>query len=414
MVGKKSLPKIRFNSLEFEISVLYTIILGVILVVFSGMLYVMLFYTLYTELDNDLRLKAEKISQSINIYLEVKGQEPQALMFAIEKTIASQGKRLSRWWIMGFESRWFRQIEEMDLEEDYVHFVSAQNQSLAKSENMAEDLVGLFLRNAEFSEQPSFKNISYNRRKIRLINYPFVYKDARHTIQVGVFQKPIAEAILAWLNSVMMSVPIVLLLTSFVGRHLARRILNPVKEITVTATKISSENLSARVKTPHSYEEMERLSGAFNDMISRLEKSFRHIEEFSYQVAHELKTPLTILKGESEVGLLSRNTVEEYQEILKINLEETDKMLKIIGDLLYLARLDYQPGFFKFEEINLTEFLNEIAQQSQILAAGKNLLIETYLPLEKLIIKADPLHLRRLFLNLMDNALKFTPSGGED
>ncbi|MDP2653333.1 MAG: ATP-binding protein [Candidatus Omnitrophota bacterium] len=414
LLRRPTSAKIRLNSLEFEISVMYTVILGMILVVFSGLLYVMLFFTLYTEMDNELKLKAERIVFTVNTYLEIKGQAPSALAFAVDKTISEQGKRLSRWWIMGFERRWFKQIDRLDLEEDYVNFLSWDKQPLFRAKSLPTDLLTLFLQNADLSSSggAAFKNVTYNRRRIRLINYPCGFYGGKYILQVGVFQTPIAEAALNWLNSVIISVPIILLLTSFVGRVLARRILTPVEIITAAAQKITHEDLSARVKTWHPYEEMENLSQAFNDMIARLEKSFKYIEEFSYQVAHELKTPLTIIKGEAEVGLLSRRSHQEYQKALKINLEETDRMLRTIERLLYLARLDYQPGLFKFEEVDLGEFLREIHEQGKILCLSKRLDVRLMLPRELLTVKADPLHLRRLFLNLLDNALKFTPAGG--
>ncbi len=130
---------------------------------------------------------------------------------------------------------------------------------------MTNDLLAVFLQNAAISpaENMVYKNVVYNHRRIRIINYPFNYKNKGYTIQIGTFQKPIAEMILTWLNSVIINVPLALLLTSFIGYLLARRILDPVEEITQTARKITYMDLSARVKTQHSHEELKHLRDAF-------------------------------------------------------------------------------------------------------------------------------------------------------
>src|SRR6185295_4598172 len=145
---------------------------------------------------------------------------------------------------------------------------------------------------------------------------------------------------------------------------------------------------------------------------TRLERSFRHIEEFGAHVAHELKTPLTVIKGEAELALMKERSTEEYQGVMRINLDECNKMLKIVEDLLLLARMDYQPQIFQFRKVDLIELLQEIYHHSQILSKTKKIRVKLDNPFKSVIINADPVHLRRLFLNLIDNALKFTPEGG--
>jgi heavy metal sensor kinase len=196
------------------------------------------------------------------------------------------------------------------------------------------------------------------------------------------------------------------------GRVIASRILKPVIEITRTAENITHENLSERVKPKHIDHEMRYLVGAFNDMIGRLEESFKYISEFSSHVAHELKTPLAIIKGESELALRKNRDAEDYKRAIKINLEETERMLKVVNDLLLLTRLDYRHDVFKFEQIDFIKFLAEIYEQSEILASVKKIKINTHFPNGTIYVNGDKLHLRRLFFNILDNAIKFTPEKG--
>lgn len=402
-------------SLNFEVTVLYSLILGGILIVFSGMLYAILFQGIYTELDNELEIKAENVSQSIRAYVEVKGKTPEALQFAVEKTVSNEGKRLNRWWMTGFERKWFKTIDAMDLSQNFINFIGSDGASMGKSQNLPEELLKIFLSNALVppNKGGTFKTIPYYNRNIRLINLPFEFDGiGKSVIQIGVFQQPLMDLIYNWLQSIIYSIPLVLLLTSFIGRVLVKKILRPVEKISVTARNISHEDLSARVKVIKPYVEMNYLVDDFNEMIARLEQAFKHIEEFSSHVAHELKTPLTIIKGETELALYDDRTKEQYKRALKVSVEEVDKMLKIVEELLLLSKLDFQPQMLNFEEIEFIAYFIEIFDQSRILARNKQIKISAGILNEKIAVMADKLHLRRLFFNLIDNALKFTPRKG--
>jgi signal transduction histidine kinase len=168
------------------------------------------------------------------------------------------------------------------------------------------------------------------------------------------------------------------------------------------------------VKVENNYIEMNLLMDSFNDMIFRLERSFKHIEQFSSHMAHEIKTPLTIMKGESELVLMQERQTREYERVLRVNLDEIEKMLQIVEDLLLLSRMDYQPECFHLGEIHLVPYLEEIHEQLKILTKDKEVQVLFDLPQEQnIVIRGDVLHLRRLFFNLIDNALKFTPAPGE-
>ena len=172
--------------------------------------------------------------------------------------------------------------------------------------------------------------------------------------------------------------------------------------------------MSARIKNKNFGTEMESLVESFNEMIARLEKSFKHIEQFSYHVAHELKTPLTIIQGEAELMLRKDRTLHEYQQALRIMMEESRRVRQTVDDLLLLTKLGYQPEALKFEQFDFIEFFNEIVDQNRMLAHKKDVEIHVHLNdfSSPLMFKGDSLHLRRLFFNIIDNAIKFTPKGG--
>ena len=204
------------------------------------------------------------------------------------------------------------------------------------------------------------------------------------------------------------SIIVILILTSFIGRIFSYRILRPVIDITKIAQEtISHEDLDKRVKTEHMDEEMKYLTAAFNDMISRLSKSFEYIVDFSSNVAHELKTPIAIMIGEAELSLRRDQTVEEYKRVLNVNLEESKRILKTIEDLLLLTKLDFRSAIFNFENFDLIIFLEEIYAQTRVLARPKEINVSKNFPKKEILVKADRVHLRRLFFNLISNAIKF-------
>jgi signal transduction histidine kinase len=129
-------------------------------------------------------------------------------------------------------------------------------------------------------------------------------------------------------------------------------------------------------------------------------------------VSHELKTPLAIIKGESELALRRVKSPEEYRRVLNSNLEEIERMVKTVDDLLLMTRLDYQSNVLKFQELNLIDFINEMKDPIKILTEPKDIKVNYHLPSGMIEINADPAHLRRLIYNIVHNAVKFTPKNG--
>ncbi len=183
--------------------------------------------------------------------------------------------------------------------------------------------------------------------------------------------------------------------------------------VTKIVDDISHKDLNLRIFEMEADEEMVCLINSCNAMLERLEKSFEHINEFSSHVAHELKTPLAIIRGEVELTLTENRDVVEYKRVLNVSLEEIDRLIKIIKDLLLIARLDYNPNVFFFEKINLSAFIEDLFEYSSILAEQKGLVSELNVPELPYFINADKVHLRRLFLNLINNAVNYTPADGK-
>jgi heavy metal sensor kinase len=205
--------------------------------------------------------------------------------------------------------------------------------------------------------------------------------------------------------------PLGLLLAGGGGWLLARRALRPVDRMTQAVLRISSEHLQERLPEPGTGDELDRLAGTLNAMLTRLEDSFRQIRQFSADASHELQTPLTILRGEIEVALRSPRSPEDYQQVLRSGLEEIDRISRLVGGLLLLARADAGVLRLDLQPLDLSELVLDVAARMQRLAAAKNVVLHCDLP-APVFIYADKEHLYRLLLNLVDNAVKYTPPGG--
>ncbi|MDI6758293.1 MAG: ATP-binding protein [Candidatus Omnitrophota bacterium] len=194
---------------------------------------------------------------------------------------------------------------------------------------------------------------------------------------------------------------------------LTRRILASVKDITVTTRNINLKSLSDRVSTANLETEMEYLAKSINVMLERLERSFEYIKEFSSSIGHELKTPLAIIKGESEIALRKERQVEDYQKALRVNIEEANRMIRIVEDLVFLAKLDYNPDNIKKEAFDFIPFFADIQNRAKTLAQQKQIDVTAAMLKNAVTLEGNKLHLSRLFFNLIQNAVKFTPSGGK-
>jgi len=153
--------------------------------------------------------------------------------------------------------------------------------------------------------------------------------------------------------------------------------------------------------------------GCLNQMLDRLDKSFRRVRQFSGDASHELRTPLTILRGETEVTLRWAKTPEEFRDMLTSNMEEIDRMERIIESLLTLAKSEVGELTLEMKELSLSDLVQDLYLQSCLLCETKQIEVELLLEVEEEIrIRGDDLRLRQMFLNLISNAIKYTPEGG--
>jgi heavy metal sensor kinase len=207
-------------------------------------------------------------------------------------------------------------------------------------------------------------------------------------------------------------IPVALVISVGGGWFLAARSLKPVDDITRAARAITAQNLDRRIQYTGVDDELGRLVATFNEMISRLQLSFSQVQQFSSDASHELRTPLTIMRGELELALRSkRSTSEEYRTVLSSALEETIRMTTIVDNLLTLTKADMGTSYIKMQDVWLRPIIQELYEDSEILAERKKISVSIG-SLDDVLVTGDPVRLRQLCLNLIDNAIKYTPELG--
>ncbi len=377
--------------LRLRLTLWYGSALALILIVFSTVLYVLTARTLRDAVDQSLEETAAVAVRS----LEERGFLP----LIDEDELLSQFPELAR-------------IDK------FFQIFSPSGTITIRSPNVKQHDVPLSRQALEvaFSGRTIFESAKYPKEPpLRLISVPIIYqKNLLYIVQVGTSMESVDQTLNRLLLVLLVTMPIALAVSLAGGWFMAGRALRPVDAITQAAQRIAGGDLTQRLTVPASADEIGRLTGTFNNMIARLETSFRQIRQFSSDASHELRTPLTVMKGETELALRRPRDQHDYQVVLESNLEEIDRMTRIVDELLFLSRADM--GEVKMERlpVRLETLIEDIHRQASLLGQERDIqiVLGTVTPA---IVLGDELRLRELFLNLVDNAIKYSnPSGTVD
>jgi heavy metal sensor kinase len=207
------------------------------------------------------------------------------------------------------------------------------------------------------------------------------------------------------------AIPAALLLASLGGYFLARKSLAPIAEMASQARHMGAANLHDRLAVANPRDELGQLALSFNQLLARIEASFEQQRRFVADASHELRTPVAILRGETEVTLARPNrSPEEYRETLAVLRDESRRLARIIEDLFTLTRADAGQYPLSLREAYLDELAAEVLRRARCLALAKNITLSSSIEPD-LPIHADEVLLERMLLNLLDNAIKYSPPG---
>jgi heavy metal sensor kinase len=247
----------------------------------------------------------------------------------------------------------------------------------------------------------------------RVYSYPLQLRGERVTLWLQAAQSldGVYDTLDDLLTLMLVGLPAVLIVATAGGVFLADRALRPVDRMTRTASAVGATRLDRRIDYQGPPDELGRLAHTLDTMLDRLQTAFETERRFTADASHELRTPLTVVKGHIDVALSRPRTPEEYTDTLATIRTENERLIRLVNSLLYLAKLDAAPLKPGTETVDLCELLALVSDQMRVLAEEKSITLTCQTP-PLPNISGDTDHLIRLFLNLMENAVKYTPSAG--
>lgn len=251
-----------------------------------------------------------------------------------------------------------------------------------------------------------------DNNQLLIASVPYQTQSGKHyLVEVGASLEPIEDVLHRLVILLAFGLAAMVAVAIGGGYLLVRRALAPVDRITASAEHISLHNLKQRLPVAHTGDELERLSVSLNQMIARLEDAVQQNQRFIADASHELRTPLTIMRGELEAVVDGAYLTSDVQETAASILEEVQRLTRIVEGLFAISRLDAGEAQKQSAPFDLAKLALSTAEQMCLLAEDRNITIETYGPHE-VTVEGDRARLKQVVVNLLDNAIKYTPDGG--
>ena len=390
------------RTLRARLTVWFALALAATMFVFGVIVYVAQRRENLAELDERSRLEADLIAASLAEAFRARGElvarDPQTGRLALLSEVASflEG-------IPGF-------VVVVGSGEDVLH-LSSDARALAYA-SLVRLLRGAFALDtvAAFGIAdlgPPVGQVRYYARRLR---------DAGPQITAVLAGAAVTELALRPQHLVVTMVlvaPLILLAATLIAYVLAGRALQPVDRVVDEVRAISDgRSLHRRLAPLATGDELARLTSTLNEMLGRLERSFSTLRRFTADASHELKTPLTVLRSGLERAITHPRVSPEVLEILDETLGEANRMAEMVDSLLMLARGDEGRAPLHVEAVDLHELLDEVAETAGILGEQADVAVEVSSPATPVTLEADRARIRQLLMNLMTNAIKYTPAGG--
>ncbi len=371
-----------FRFIRVRLTLWYVLLLAVTLAAFSAGVYFALRQSLYSNLDDSLESRAEIVGGIVTRdgRLSVSGVD-----------------------IPGDPVEGEEFVRVYDSSGDMVFDNSPDQFPISADPDSVE---------AALSGNTSRRHVDTGRVDLRVMTAPIRNgSEIVGVVQVGLSEDDVRDTLSVLLVIIGFGYLFALVVAGGGGVFLAGRALSPIDALTRTARKISAEDLSQRLDLRLPDDEVGRLARTFDEMIARLDDAFRRQRQFTADASHELRTPLTAIKGQTEVALQRDRDAGEYREVLRGVNHEVDRMIRLVASLLTLARADARQIPVNRESVDLEKVVADAVEQIGPAAADKAISVNVHSH-SGIRLVADQDLLLHLILNLLDNAVKYTPSGG--
>ena len=251
-----------------------------------------------------------------------------------------------------------------------------------------------------------------NGTRVRLASSVYHVEDQRVVLRVAYSEERLWRELGEFGEVLLLGFPIAVLLAGFGGYALARKALSPIDMMAIQTKKISAEKLGDRLSIENPEDELGKLGTVFNDMLGRLQAAFDQLRRFTADASHELRTPLTAIRSVGEVALQDQRSPAEYRDVIGSMLEEGDRLTRLSESLLALSRADAGHVQLQREDIPLVDLAKEASSVVEVLAEEKRQQIDIEGD-PNLFVFVDRLILRQAMVNLLDNAIKYSPPGSQ-
>jgi heavy metal sensor kinase len=371
------------RSVRVRLTLWYVLLLALILAAFSAGIYFMLRQSLSSNLDGSLRGRVGTLLGTV----EYNDDGP-----TLDAALATAGQELDEQFVRVYDAS------------GVVTFDSSPGSGgpVIDEAAVTDALAG----------RSSTWSISIEDESLRARVVPISLDgEVTGVLVVGLTADDMAETLRSLLVVLAIAYPVTLIVASAGGIFLASRALAPIDHVTRLAKRISADDLSQRIDIALPDDEVGELARTFNEMIARLDAAFQRQRQFTADASHEMRTPLTAIKGQIEVALSRPRDAEAYREVLQDANEEVDRLIRLVGSLLTLARADAGEIPLAAEPVSVGDLVSSVVQQVRPAAEAKRIAIEV-LTGPDVTVRADQDLLLQLLLNLLDNALKYTAEGG--
>jgi len=258
-----------------------------------------------------------------------------------------------------------------------------------------------------------FEILYASNRHFCLVTRPIIEEDhLLFLVQIAASLRREDTSIHRLRDSLLWLIPITAVITSVVGWFLASLALRPIAKMIRQAQQISEARLHERIDVPHTDDEVEKLAATFNEMLSRFEQGFKRLRQFSAAASHELRTPLTVMKGEMELALRKPRMEQEYERVLRTQLQVVNDMSHVVEQLLAVAHAEDAELAVDWLPIALGPLIQSVVTHYQRIAGEKNITVEFNIPVQAIQVRGEKSLLERLVANLLENALKHAPVQG--
>jgi signal transduction histidine kinase len=265
---------------------------------------------------------------------------------------------------------------------------------------------------SDLPSKGTFAEFSADAKRVRSLRRAFTLQGHTFIVESGSTLTKTDQTLTLFRNGLLLILPVVFLIAGLAGHLLSRNALNPVGAIAREAQRIHDGNLQTRLPRLETRDELAHLSATLNEMLERIESGVRSVRDFTAYASHELRTPVALIRTEADLALQYQRSNAEYREAIGIIGAEAQRMSSLLDSLLFLARADAGAEQVHLQSVDARRLCTQTYEKSRRMFQSAKIQLKTDLPAGRVAVMGDPTYLQRLLTIILENAVKYTPSGG--